>query len=88
MLEFVDSGLYFVQDENNYINLLLHVKSGYRSNEKITESGSGSSGAKINGPDRFWILIPVRKQTKSMKRSTRLFFISSVILEENYLVHI
>ena len=26
MLEFVDSGLYFVQDENNFINPLLKVK--------------------------------------------------------------
>ena len=28
MLEFVDSGLYFVQDKNNFINLLLQVGSG------------------------------------------------------------
>ena len=28
MLEFVDSGLYFVQDENNSINPLLQVGSG------------------------------------------------------------
>ena len=41
MLEFVDSGLYFVQDENNFINPLLQVGSG--SNEKST------GGAKING---------------------------------------
>ena len=31
MLEFVDSGLYFVEDENNYINLLLQVGSGSSS---------------------------------------------------------
>ena len=37
------SGLYFVQDENNFINLLLRVGSG--SNEKST----GSGGPKING---------------------------------------
>ena len=43
MLEFVDSGLYFVQDENNFINPLLQVGSG--SNEKST----GPSGSKING---------------------------------------
>jgi len=48
MLEFVDSGLYFVQDENNFINPLLQVGSG-----------SGSSGPKINGSDRIRILIPV-----------------------------
>ena len=57
MLEFVD--LYFVQDENNFINPLLQTRSGSGSdpdpmkklldptgsgsNEKITESGSGSS---------------------------------------------
>ena len=28
MLEFVDSGLYFVQDVNNFINTLLQVGSG------------------------------------------------------------
>ena len=51
-LEFVDSGLYFVQDENNFINSLLQVGSG--SNEKST----GSGGPKINGSDRIRILIP------------------------------
>ena len=40
MLEFVDSGLYFVKDENNLINPLLQVGSE-----------SGSDGPKINGPD-------------------------------------
>jgi len=52
MLEFVDSGLYFVQDENNFINPLLQVGSGSGSVEKST----GSGGPKINGSDR--ILIP------------------------------
>ena len=32
-LEFVDSALYFVKDENNFINPLLQVGSG--SNEKL-----------------------------------------------------
>ena len=45
MLEFVDSGLYFVQDENNFINPLLQAGSG--SVEKST--GSGSGGPKITG---------------------------------------
>ena len=35
MLEFVDSGLYFVQDENNFINPLLQIGSG--SNEKVPD---------------------------------------------------
>ena len=51
MLELVDSGLYFVQDENNLITPLLQVGS----NEKSTESG----GPKINGSDRIRILISV-----------------------------
>ena len=34
MLEFVDSGLYFVQDENNFIHPLLLVGSGSGSDEK------------------------------------------------------
>ena len=54
MLEFVNSGLYFVQDGNNFINPLLQVGSG--SNEKSTGSGSGRPN--INGSDRIWILIP------------------------------
>ena len=57
MLEFVDSGLYFVQDENNFINPLLQVGSGFA--EKSTASGSG--GPKINGSDRIRILIPAKK---------------------------
>ena len=56
MLEFVDSGLYFFQDENNFINPLLQVGSGSGSNEKST--GSGSGGPKIKGSDRIRILIP------------------------------
>ena len=55
MLEFVDSGLCFVQDENN--NPLLQEGSG--SDEKST--GSGSGGPKINGCDRIRILIPEEK---------------------------
>ena len=54
MLEFVDSGLYFVPDKNNFINPLLQVGSG--SVEKST--GSGSGGPKITGSDRIRILIP------------------------------
>ena len=41
MLEFVDSGLYFVQDENDFVNPLLHVGSG--SNGKSTGSGGQKS---------------------------------------------
>ena len=37
MLEFVDTGLYFIQDENNLINPLLQV-------------GPGSGGPKSTGP--------------------------------------
>ena len=46
MLEFVDSGLYFVQGEKFFINPLLQVVSGSGSGEK--SSGSGSVGPKIN----------------------------------------
>ena len=35
-LQFVDSGLYFVKNENNFINPFLHVVSG--SNEKSNGS--------------------------------------------------
>ena len=35
MLEFVDSGLYFVQDENNFINPLLQVGSGSGSSSLV-----------------------------------------------------
>ena len=44
-LEFVDSGLYFVLDEYNFINPLLNV--GSVSSVKSNRSGSG--GPKING---------------------------------------
>ena len=43
-LDLDDSGLYFVQDKNNFINPLLQVGSGSGSNEKIT----GSGGQKID----------------------------------------
>ena len=35
MLEFVDSGLYFVQDENNFKNPLLQIGSGGPKNQQI-----------------------------------------------------
>ena len=61
MLEFVNSGLYFVQNENNFINPLLQVGSG--SDEKST----GSGGPKINGFDRIRILIPEIKDKLKFK---------------------
>ena len=57
MLEFVDSGLYFVTDEYNFINTFLLVGSGSGSNEKST----GFGGQKISGSDRIRILIPALK---------------------------
>ena len=47
MLEFVNSGLYFFQDENNVINPLLQVGSG--SGEKSTGSGEKSTGIFFTG---------------------------------------
>ena len=47
MLEFVDSGLYFVQDEDNYIDPLLQVRSG--SNEKVPDPDP--AGQKSTDPD-------------------------------------
>ena len=55
-LEFVYSGLYFVQDENNFICPSLQVGFGSGSDEKSL--GSGSGRPKINGSDRIRILIP------------------------------
>ena len=49
MLEFVDSGLYFVQDENNFINPLLQVGSVEKS------TGSGFGGPKIKESDQIRI---------------------------------
>ena len=53
-LEFVDSGLYFFPDENNFKYPLLQVGAGYV--EKSLEFGSNRP--KINGTDRIRILIP------------------------------
>ena len=61
MLEFVDSGLYLVQDENNSINPLLQVGSGF------AEKSTGSGGQKINGSDR--ILIPDFQDMQDPKKS-------------------
>ena len=49
MLEFVDIGLYFVQDENNFLNPLLQVGPDEKS------TGSVSGGPKINGSGRIRI---------------------------------
>ena len=60
MLEFVDSGLYLVQDKNNFINPLLQVGSGSGSRSIERSTGSGSGGPKITGSDRIRILIPAK----------------------------
>ena len=51
MHEFVDSGLYFVKDENNFITPLFQGGSG------SVEKSTGSGGPKINGSDRIRIRI-------------------------------
>ena len=48
-LEFVGSGVYFVQDENNFIHPLVQVESG----SDAKSLGSGSGRLKINGYDRI-----------------------------------
>ena len=71
MLEFVDSGLYFVQDKNSLINSLLQVGSG--SSEKSTGSGSSSLDLNIlGGPDdrpKLNIEFDIRPDTWSNIRS-------------------
>ena len=56
MLEFVDSGLYFVQDENSFLTPFLQVGSGF-----------GSGGPKINGSARIRILIPEKRNEIRIK---------------------
>ena len=61
MRVFVYFGLYFVPDENYFINPSLQVGSG--TSEKITKYGSG--GQKINEFYRIRILIPAHNTTAS-----------------------
>ena len=71
MLEFVDSGLYFVQDKSNFINPLLQVVSG--SVEKST--GSGSGGLKINGSCSIFIIIILKEvKGKFLYRAVKIVF--------------
>jgi len=49
MLEFIDSGLCFVQDKNNFINPLSQVGSGFGSGgPKINGSGSSSLSSEVS----------------------------------------
>ena len=65
MLEFVDSGLYFVKDENNFINPLLQVGSGSGSTKKVPDPDRMKKyrirRPKINGSDRIRILITAKQ---------------------------
>ena len=54
-----DSGLYFVQDENNFKNPLLPVGTGYGSDKKSTGSGE----PKMNGSDRIRILTLINTES-------------------------
>ena len=58
MLAFVDSGLYFVQNENNFINPLLQDPDTMK---KLKSTGSG--GPEINISDWILILISVTTVT-------------------------
>ena len=60
MLEFVDSGLYFVQDENNFINPLLQVGSGSGSVEKRTGSGGHKSTDPTGSGSLHRVCVPGR----------------------------
>ena len=57
MLEFVDSGLYFVQDKTNFISPLLQAES--------VEESTGSGWPKITGSD--WILATASQSTVHAK---------------------
>ena len=46
MLEFVYSWLYYVQDENDFINPLLQVGSGSGSSEKSTDPNPAGQKSK------------------------------------------
>ena len=49
-IEFVDSGLYFVQDGNNFIAPLLQVGSGSGSVEKVPDpAGQKSPDPTVSG---------------------------------------
>ena len=50
MLEFVDSGLYFVQDENNFINPLLQVGYGSGSGSYLLKKVPDPAGKKSTDP--------------------------------------
>ena len=60
MLEFVDSGLCFVQDKNNFINPLLQEGSG--SVEKITGSSAGKKSADPTGSGSSSLTVFLLKQ--------------------------
>ena len=60
MFEFVNSGLYFVQNDNNFINPLLQVGSG------SVEKSTGSGGPKINGSDLIRIRILISEFNKQV----------------------
>ena len=72
MLEFVDSGLYFVQDQNNFIYPLLQVGSG--SDEKSLGSGSGQ---KSTDPDPH----PCHKRSFSVPFTLDVPLISEDLLD-------
>ena len=74
MLEFVDSGLSFVQDKNNFINPLLQLGSG-----------SGSGRPNINGSeslsaDPYFLEGRIRAISGRIRNSTHLLIIELYVL--------
>ena len=69
MLESVNSGLYFVKNENNFINPLLQVGTGEKS------TGSGSGVLKINGSCSIFIIIILKEvKGKFLYRAVKIVF--------------
>ena len=69
MLEFVDSGIYLVQDEKKCYTSVVRDRIRGKS------TGSGSGGPKINGSDRIWILIPGGWQQQQRQTDHRVAII-------------
>ena len=60
-LEFVDSGLYFFKDENNFIDSLLQVGSGSGSDERVSDPEGQNQRIRV----RIRILIPAKESKNS-----------------------
>ena len=79
MLRFVDSGLYFVQDKNTFINPLLQLGSASGADEKVPDPAGQKSTDPTGSRSSFLVEIPLNRLFWSPQPRSRSDLLASAL---------